>query len=195
MAPGILINISFVMASGLTALIFILERRDGMFERQLVSGVESTQILIAHAGIRIITMFAQSVVVLVIILIWLELPSRGSLFWIFLMLLLQNCAGMTYGLVVSAICRQENTASIILSATVTTNLILCGMIWPIEAMPYWIRWLSYGMPSTLPTEAIRSLMNRGWGISHQRVWSGFAATIIWLFVFSVGAARLFKIKR
>ncbi len=194
MAPGVLINISFVMAGGLTALVFILERKEGMFERQWVSGIDAKQILIAHAIIRISTMVLQGIIVLSIIIIWLDLPSRGPIVWIFLLLSLQNCAGMTFGLVVSALCRQENTAALTISATVMTNMALCGMIWPIQAIPYYMRWFSYIQPSTLPTEALRSLLNKGWSIDHKNVWLGFVSTISWLCLFSIMAAKFLKLK-
>jgi hypothetical protein len=39
---------------------------------------------------------------------------------------------MTFGLVVSALGRQENTAALTISATVITNMALCGMIGPFK---------------------------------------------------------------
>jgi ABC-type multidrug transport system permease subunit len=182
------------MAGGLTALIFILERQEGMLERQWVSGINNKQTLIAYAIIRISTMVLQAIIVISIIVIWLDLPTRGPIIWIFLLLLLQNCAGMTFGLVVSALFTQENTAALTISATVMTNIALCGMIWPIEAIPYYLRWFSYIQPSTLPTEALRSLLNRGWSIYHKNVWLGFVSTILWLCLFSIMAAKFLKLK-
>lgn len=195
MVPGVLINISFVMASGLTALVFVLERKAGMFERQWVSGVDGLQILVAHAVIRISTMLLQGIIVLTIILNWLNLSSRGHIIWIFALLLLQNCSGMTYGLVVSSLCKQENTAALTISATVMSNMALCGMIWPIEAIPYYLRWFCYLQPSTLPTEALRSLMNRGFGMDSKYVWLGFLSTISWLTFFSILATKFLNIKK
>ena len=64
MMPGILINISFVMACGLTGLIFLLERRNGMFERMMVCGVTKSQVIIAHTIYRIGTMSVLNVITL-----------------------------------------------------------------------------------------------------------------------------------
>lgn len=69
--------------------------------------------------------------------------------------------GMTLGMVVSTVKKSENGAAIGCASIVVTNLTLFGIIWPLEAIPYWISWASILMPSTMPTEALRSLMSTG----------------------------------
>ena len=212
MMPGILINISFVMACGLTGLIFLLERRNGMFERMMVCGVTKSQVIIAHTIYRIGTMSVSNVVTLSLVLLFLDLHSKGSIFWIFVILILQNCSGeylfnniiiiklimikifsgMTFGMVVSSVTKSENGAAIGCASIVVANLTLCGIIWPLEAIPYWIRWASILMPSTMPTEALRGLMNKGWGIESLHVQLGLYASLIWSIVFAVLASKIFK---
>lgn len=97
MAPGIVVSISYIMATGLTALAFILERRDGLFERSLVAGVDTLQILIAHGLTQIIVMIVQILLVLVFTFLVFDIPSRGPFIWVILLLLLQGCTGMAFG--------------------------------------------------------------------------------------------------
>lgn len=97
MAPGVVVSISYIMATGLTALAFILERRDGLFERSLVAGVDTLQVLVAHALTQIIVMVVQIVFVLVFTFLVFEIPSRGPFIWVVLLLLLQGCTGMAFG--------------------------------------------------------------------------------------------------
>jgi len=190
MAPGVVISITYVMATGLTALAFILEKRDGLLERSLVSGVTTSQILLAHASVQVVVMIIQISLVLAFTFFVFEIPSHGPFFWVVLLILLQGCTGMGFGLLVSAICDEENTAVMMLVGTFYTNLILAGIIWPLEAMPRWLRWLSYAQPQTLPTETLRNILSRGWGISETGVYVGFLVTIAWLIVF-LTAAGLF----
>lgn len=218
MAPGVVISISYVMATGLTALAFILERRDGLLERSLVSGVETSQILLAHAINQVVVMVIQISLVLCCIFFVFEIPSRGPFFWVILLILLQGCTGMGFGrctiqnccniynldrstnplfhpgLLVSAVCTEENTAVMMLVGTFYTNLILAGIIWPIEAMPHWLRPLSYAQPQTLPTDTLRHILSRGWGITEFGVILGFVTTIGWLVVFLMAAGLIFKYK-
>lgn len=97
MAPGVVISISYVMATGLTALAFILERRDGLLERSLVSGVQTMQILLAHAINQVFVMIIQIFLVLGCTFFIFEIPSRGPFFWVVLLILLQGCTGMGFG--------------------------------------------------------------------------------------------------
>lgn len=192
MAPGVVVSISYIMATGLTALAFILERRDGLFERSLVAGVDTLQILIAHALTQIIVMVVQILLILVFTFLVFDIPSRGPFGWVVVLLLLQGCTGMAFGLVVSATCHQENTAVMMILGTFYPNLILSGIIWPLEAMPYWIRWFSYIQPQTLPTETLRHILSRGWGITEPGVYIGFIVTCTWMAFFLVAAAVIFK---
>jgi len=195
MAPGVVVSICYIMATGLTALAFIIERRDGLFDRSLVAGVETLQILIAHALVQIFVMIIQIILVLFFTFLVFDIPSRGPFILVILLLLLQGATGMAFGLVVSAMCQQENTAVMMILGTFYPNLILSGIIWPLESMPYWIRWFSYIQPQTLPTETLRHVLSRGWGFEDTGVWVGFVVTFGWLVLFLISAAVIFRIKK
>jgi ABC-type multidrug transport system permease subunit len=140
-------------------------------------------------------MVVQIILVLFFTFLVFDIPSRGPIVWVILMLLLQGCTGMAFGLLVSALCHEENTAVMMILGTFYPNLILSGIIWPLEAMPYWIRWFSYMQPQTLPTEMLRHVLSRGWGIEEQGVWLGFAVTFAWLAFFLISAAIVFRVKK
>lgn len=95
----------------------------------------------------------------------------------------------------SAVCEEENTAMMMILGTFYPNLLLAGVIWPIEAIPYWLRWFSYLQPQTIPTEALRNLIVRGWTITETGVWAGFAVTGAWLIFFLFMASLAFKTKK
>lgn len=190
MAPGVVISMTYVMAAGLTALVFILEKRDGALERSLVSGVTTTQVLLAHAAVQVVVMTMQIALVLTFKFAVFKIPSNGPFFWVVLLILLQGCTGMAFGLLISALCEEENTAVMMLVGTFYTNLMLAGIIWPLAAMPRWLRWFSYIQPQTLATETLRNVLSRGWGIGEAGVYLGFLMTLGWLTVF-LCAAGLF----
>lgn len=70
-----------------------------------------------------------------------------------------------------------------------------GIIWPLEAMPQWIRSFSYLQPQTLPTETLRHILSRGWSIQDGGVWIGFVVTGSWFLIYVLVAAIAFKIKK
>lgn len=60
---------------------------------------------------------------------------------------------------------------------------LAGILWPVEGIPMYVRWLSYVLPLTLPAEAFRSVMSKGWGFTHPSVLLGILASSCWTVVF------------
>ena len=79
-----------------------------------------------------------------------------------------------------------------LVGTFYTNLILGGIIWPIEAMPLWLRPLSYAQPQTFATQSLRHILSRGWDITDSSVFMSFVITLGWLVVFMLTAGLIFK---
>lgn len=195
MSPGVLISISYIMATGLTSLAFITERRDGLYDRTLAAGVDQVQMLISHSIVQLVVMVVQISLVVFFTFVIYKVPTNGPFIWVFILLLLQGLAGMSFGLMVSAICREENTAIMMILGTFYPNLLLAGVIWPIEAIPHWLRWFSYLQPQTLPTQSLRDLIVRGWDIDQPGVWSGFAVTSIWLLLFLAISCISFRFRK
>lgn len=49
---------------------------------------------------------------------------------------------------------------------------LSGFFWPLEGMPVYLRYFSYALPPTVPTESLNNIVFRGWGISNFAVYKG-----------------------
>lgn len=47
-----------------------------------------------------------------------------------------------------------------------------GILWPLEGMPFALRQIAYFLPNTLPCQAMRDIMLRGWGIETEVVYLG-----------------------
>ena len=59
MAPGVILSITYFMAVGLTALSFILERKEGLLDRSWVAGVTATEVMLAHVIAQFIVLIMQ----------------------------------------------------------------------------------------------------------------------------------------
>jgi len=76
------------------------------------------------------------------------------------------------------------------------NLIsIAGVIWPVEGMPIVLQYISSGLPLTLATSALRSMLTRGWDIDEPEVYHGFLATIAWIILFLTISMVVLKFKR
>ena len=56
--------------------------------------------------------------------------------------MLQGICGTTIGLVISSVCRTQQDATQVALGIFYPNLILSGIIWPVEAMPVALRYES-----------------------------------------------------
>ncbi|KAH6922148.1 hypothetical protein HPB50_009897 [Hyalomma asiaticum] len=194
MAPGIIISITYIMAVGLTAISIVSEQKEGLLERSWVAGVRPFEVILSHVICQFLVMFVQVSGLLVFTFIVFEIPSRGPFMWVVILTLLQGCCGMVYGLVISSMCVEENSAIMLALGSFYPNLLLSGVVWPTQAMPYYMRYLSYGLPQTIPTESLRCILSRGWGIEHTEVWLGFVVSGAWCAVFLIFAAVAFRLR-
>jgi ABC-type polysaccharide/polyol phosphate export permease len=60
--------------------------------------------------------------------------------WVILLTILQGICGMAFGLVVSALCDNEQDAIQLALGSFYPNLLLSGIIWPLEGMPEQLRY-------------------------------------------------------
>lgn len=195
MAPGIILSVSYFMAVGLTALTFVLERKEGLLDRTWVAGVNVLELMIGHFFTQFFVMVVQIALSLVFMIVAFQVPCQGPPIWVILLTLLQGMCGMAYGLLISSFCDEENSAIMFALGSFYPSLLLSGIIWPIESMPNYLRYISYVVPQTWATDALRALLSRGWDITYMVVWRGFVSTIGWFFVFFILSALIFRFRR
>lgn len=58
-APGMMLSIIFFLAIGLTALIFVIEKKEGLLERSSIAGVNIFEIMFAHISVKFFIQFIQ----------------------------------------------------------------------------------------------------------------------------------------
>jgi len=194
MAPGVILSITYFMAVGLTALSFIIERKEGLLERSWVAGVTATEVMLAHVVAQFAVMLVQVALVLIFMIYVFEVPAHGPMIWVVCLTLLQGLCGMAFGLVVSALCDNEQDAIQLALGSFYPNLLLSGIIWPLEGMLPQLRYISYILPQTYACEAMRGMLSRGWGIEWPQVYAGYLVTLAWTAAQLVLSAFILKMR-
>ncbi|KAJ8360065.1 hypothetical protein SKAU_G00165900 [Synaphobranchus kaupii] len=192
--PGAILSITFYLAVGLTALSFVLERKEGLLDRCWVAGVSSLETMFAHLFSQLFVISVQIILLLLFTLLVFKIPNEGSLFLVILLIVLQGVAGISFGLVISAALDDEQSANQAALGIFYPNLIISGILWPVECIPYPLRYISLVLPQTYASEALRCIMYRGWGLSHMMVWRGFAVTLGWNTFFLILATVILKLR-
>lgn len=101
---------------------------------------------------------------------------------------------MTLGVIFSAVCEEESSAIQLALGSVYPMLILSGIIWPLEAIPEWLRYVSICLPQTYAAEAMRCVLSRGWTLLDMPVWRGYLVNTAWSFGLLALAGIILKIK-
>lgn len=140
-------------------------------------------------------MCGQTTLVLIFMILVFEVECRGNIVIVVFITILQGLCGMCFGFVISAICELERNAIQLALGSFYPTLLLSGVIWPIEGMPYVLRSISTFLPLTLATTALRSMMTRGWNLDEPDVYYGFIATMVWIVVFLSISLAVLKFKR
>lgn len=178
----------FFAAMALTAITLVLERKDGIFERTLVAGVKTFEFIISQISTQLLVLAVQVLLSIITMLYIIDIDNQGSVLIIYLITLIQGMCGMALGLVVSAFSKNESQALALAMASFLPVSIISGIFWPVEAMPKYMKPISYFGPQTYALEAMRSVMSRGWNLTYPLVIYGILTPSIWFIMLIISAS-------
>lgn len=179
MAPGLISMSIFFAAMALTAITLVLERKDGVFERTLVAGVKTFEFIVSQISTQLLVLAVQVLLSILTMFYIIDIENQGSVVLVYLITLIQGMVGMALGLVVSAFSQNESEALALSMASFLPVSIISGIFWPVEAMPYFMKPVSYFGPQTLALDAMRAVISRGWDLKYVVVLLGIAMPAAW----------------
>ncbi|KRT81367.1 hypothetical protein AMK59_5794, partial [Oryctes borbonicus] len=135
MTPGVLLTIMFFMGTIMTSTIIITDRLEGVWDRSIVAGVSSFEILLTHFATQILIIILQVIEIMVLTFVIYRTEYVGSLALITCLLALEGLCGMCFGFWVSVISDNHNMANIVTTGSFYPMILLCGLVWPVEAQP------------------------------------------------------------
>jgi ABC-2 type transport system permease protein len=190
MIPGMIGMILYSLTSILTATAVVRERERGTIEQLIVTPIRSWELIVGKLLPYTILALLNTLEVMVIGYYWFKVPVRGDLWLILVVSGLFLMSSLGIGLLASTIANTQQEAMLIVWMTLLPSLFLSGFLFPLEAMPRILQWLSYIFPLRYYLIVIRALMLKGVGIGPIR------EEVIALAVFGVAimslAARRFR---
>ncbi len=118
------------------------------------------------------------------------LPFRGSLVAIVLLASLFILALLALGAVISTLSETQMQANFMAVFVIVPSVLMSGFVFPIEAMPTWLRPVAWGLPMTYFVEAIRGLTLKGSSVADLR-WD-FLALAAFVMLFGVLGITRFR---
>ncbi len=190
MIPGMIGMILYSLTSILTATAVVRERERGTIEQLIVTPIRSWELMVGKLLPYTLLAFFNTLEVMVIGYYWFEVPVRGDLWLILGVSSLFLMSSLGIGLLASTIANTQQEAMLIVWMSMLPSLFLSGFLFPLEAMPKILQWISYIFPLRYYLIVIRALMLKGVGVGPIR------EEVIALAVFGVAimslAARRFR---
>lgn len=178
MIPGIVALLLLVVTTNLSAMAIVREKELGTLEQLHVTPLARWELiagkLLPYALIGILDV----VLVLVVALLWFEVPMRGSVSLLFAMSLVYLLTTLGLGLFVSTVSATQQQAMMTTTFFFLTPMIyLSGFIFPIENMPAWIQPATYLIPLRYFLVILRGLFLKGVGL--ETFWPEALALLVW----------------
>ncbi|XP_071568012.1 ABC transporter G family member 20 isoform X1 [Temnothorax nylanderi] len=185
MTPPYILTLIFFLATTISTTLIITERLEGVWDRSVVQGVRTEEIVLSHIVIQSFIIIIQTIMILLLFFpIW-GLECKGSIFVTTVLVFLNGFSGLMYGFIISVACKNHTMAHYCSAGSFFPLIILNGAMWPLEGMPKALRWLSYMLPTTLSSISLRGLIYKGSSITDSEVYFGFLTTLGWILLYLI----------
>ncbi|HEU0053664.1 MAG TPA: ABC transporter permease [Longimicrobium sp.] len=166
---GVLLSLTMILV---TSLAVTRERERGTLEQLIVTPIDKTSMMLGKILPFVLVGYVQMTVVLVLGRLLFGVPIRGSLVELYLITFAFVVASLGIGLFVSTVARTQAQAMQLSFMLLMPNILLSGFMFPREAMPAPMRWLSSALPLTYYLRVLRGVLLKGVGMAH--LWSDAA---------------------
>jgi ABC-2 type transport system permease protein len=188
--PALIATLSMIQTLLIAALSVAREREQGTFDQLLVTPLTPLQILIGKAVPAMLVGLVQSTLILLVILLWFRIPMQGSLWVLYVGLVIFDGAVVGLGLSISALAINMQQAMLYTFFTVMPLVLLSGLITPVGNMPRALRLLTYANPLRFGIDFVRRVYLEAAGFS--QIASDFVPLLVLAAVTAPLATWLFR---
>lgn len=186
--PAVLGLVVFFFTFIIAAISFLRERTQGSLEKFMVSPLSRPEMVAGYLlGFSIFTLLQSATTLLVVVFVF-GVPMNGNPLTAFGVILLLGAGALVLGAFFSNFAKTEFQVVQFIPMVILPQVVLSGVWWPLESIPAFIRPISYILPLTYSSDALRAVMLKGAGISDILVPD--LLVLVGLFVIAFGAATL-----
>ncbi len=168
---GVILTMTMVM---LTAMAITRERERGTLEQLIVSPVRPIELMIGKIVPYVLIGYVQMSLILGAGNLVFRVPVVGSLSLLYGISALFIAANLALGLTVSTVAQTQQQAMQMSFFFMLPNILLSGFMFPWEAMPTPVRYLSQALPLTHFLRIVRGVTLKG------ATWPELRAEVVWM---------------
>jgi ABC-2 type transport system permease protein len=161
MVPALAGMILVFIGTVITSLGVVRERQAGTLEQLAVMPLRPFDVFVGKIGPYFLVAAGDLTIVIVAGLLLFDVPFEGSVLTMVLGSLLFLFVTLGIGVLISSVSENQGQAIQLALMTLLPQVMLSGMIFPLESMAASIRWIGYILPLTYFIEVARGVMVRG----------------------------------
>ena len=160
-APALLTTLALFFGFLLTGISFLRERSQGTLERLMASPVSRLDIVVGYLCGFFVFALAQTLIIVLFTIYVLKVNYHGDLWQIFVFQIVVIIGAVNLGIFISTFARNEFQMVQFIPLIIIPQIFLSGVLWPVEQMPDYLKWLSAVLPLTYAVEGLRNIMLHG----------------------------------
>lgn len=161
MLPSMTIGLSMLQVMLLAGLTVAREREEGSFDMMLLTPLSTAQIFIGKAAPPIAVGILQAFLIFLVCALWFEIPVRGSVLDIFIVVAVFSLSLSGIGMAVSAWSSSIQQSMIGAFFIVLPSLVLSGIMTPVSAMPDFLQLITCANPARFAIEMVKRIYLEG----------------------------------
>ena len=159
--PGIIgILLTMTMVS-ITGAAIVRERERGTLEQLVVTPIGKTSLMLGKTIPFAVVGYLQVTVILLLGKLLFDVPMRGSLMLLYVLIAPFVIASLGMGLFISAVTKTQIQAMQLSFFFIMPNILLSGFIFPRSAMPEPAQWVGAALPLTYFLTVMRGVLLKG----------------------------------
>jgi ABC-2 type transport system permease protein len=159
---GVLLSLTMILV---TSLAITRERERGTLEQLIVTPIGKTSMMLGKILPFVLVGYVQMTVVLILGRILFRVPVRGSLVELYGITFVFVMASLGLGLFVSTVAKTQAQAMQLSFMLLLPNILLSGFMFPVDAMPRPMQWVSVALPLTHYLTVLRGVLLKGVGFA------------------------------
>jgi len=192
-APGVMGLAAMMVTFMLSIISFVHERATGTLDRLLTTPVTEGEIVCGYAAALGLVALIQSTIILSAAVLLFQVQVEGNILLALMIIFLLGIGNQGLGFLLSSNAKNEFQAVQFMPIVLFPSILLAGVFWPLEAVPDFLRPVSYFIPLTYAVDGARSVMIRGWGLGE--VWFQVLVLILFAAIMLLLSAYSLKKRR
>jgi ABC-2 type transport system permease protein len=164
--PGVLALVMQFTMTFLSMSTIVRERELGTLEQLVVSPIRSGELILGKIIPLMTIGYINVTTILVLAVFWFQVPVLGSVVLLYVTVLVFFFATLGLGTLVSTVATTYVQAVQLIQFLLMPSMLLSGFIFPIEAMPRPLQWLSYLIPLRYFLTIVRGIIIKGVGVDY-----------------------------